>query len=98
MKEKSIQLRKGMCPKELDVISTFRRRSMSGYSGDEYYINADGTTLVLLEYDNVRITDPTDYYLYDQGVLTVDEEGVTQVLPKEYFNKYFRLKNTLKEA
>lgn len=65
---------------------------------DDYYEDSEGTILILLEYDNVRITDPSDFYVYEDGVLTMDLDGVTQVIPKEYFNKHFRLQNIAKEA
>lgn len=65
----------------------------------EYYDDEDGNVLYLVWKKNVRITDDDSYYDYEDGVVAIDQDGVIQVLPAEYFNKYFRLtKQKLEEA
>ena len=65
----------------------------------EYYDDEDGNVLYLLWKSDVRITDASSFYEYDQGVVALDQDGVVQVLPTKYFNKYFRIqKQKLEEA
>lgn len=65
----------------------------------DHYEDDDGNILQVLWYEDVRITDENDYLEYIDGVVCQDQDGIIQVIPKEYFNKYFRIqKKHLREA
>jgi hypothetical protein len=82
--------------KVLSVGSIYRRKSMPVDSNK--FEDGDGNIVQLLWYDDVRITGEDDYLEYIDGVVCTDQWGTTQVIPKEYFNRHFRMIKQLREA